>query len=140
VHYPGLCCLACRWDERHRRCDQGGLIDPDRTVGWHCPRCKRDYTAGEYALAVRAAYDEHADYRTQTDCTQLTGVPRGTIQGWASRGQVRRRRDESGRTTYNVHDIRSRTDALQGACAMHNRTVVLGADTYVPTQVSEVGP
>lgn len=103
-------CPACVWESTHRSHDQGGLVDPDPDVGWHCLRCHREYSAGEYRLAVSAAYDQlaAADFRTQSDVTRLTGCPRGTIQGWASRGKVRRRKDSSGRVTYSVSDVRAR--------------------------------
>lgn len=98
------------WEQNHAAHDQGGLVDPEPDSGWHCLRCRREYSAGEYRLAVSAAYDQlaAADFRTQSDVTRLTGCPRGTIQGWASRGKVRRRRDSSGRVTYSVSDVRGR--------------------------------
>lgn len=100
------------WERKHAIHDQGGLTDPDPDCGWHCPHCHREYSPGEYRLAVTAAYDQlaAADFRTQSDVTRLTGCPRGTIQGWASRGQIRRRRDSSGRVTYSVSDVRVRLD------------------------------
>lgn len=101
-------CPGCEWDELHRGHDQGGLANPDPDYGWHCHRCQREYSPGEYRLAVSAAYDAAADFRTQTDVTRLTGCPRGTVQGWASRGQIRRRKDSSGRVTYSVSDVRAR--------------------------------
>lgn len=96
------------WEDAHAAHDQGGLKDPELDHGWHCPRCHRDYSPGEYRLAVQSAYDATADFRTQTDVTRLTGCPRGTVQGWASRGQVRRKKDSSGRVTYSVSDVRAR--------------------------------
>jgi hypothetical protein len=99
---------AAIWEQIHAGHDQGGLRNPDLDHGWHCPRCRRDYSAGEYRLAVQAAYDAAADFRTVTDVTRLTGCPRGTVQGWSSRGQVRRRKDSSGRVTYSISDVRAR--------------------------------
>lgn len=98
------------WDKIHASHDQGGLRDPDPDAGWRCPRCHREYSPGEYRLAVQSAYDElaAADFRTQSDVTRLTGCPRGTVQGWASRGVVRRRRDTSGRVIYSLSDVRER--------------------------------
>jgi hypothetical protein len=101
-------CSACAWDELHRGHDQGGLTNPDPDYGWHCHHCNREYSPGEYRLAVAAAYDAAADFRIQADVTRLTGCPRGTIQGWATRGQVRRKKDSSGRVTYSVSDVRAR--------------------------------
>jgi hypothetical protein len=96
------------WDRNHADHDQGGLSNPDPDYGWYCPRCTREYSPGEYRLAVAAAYDAAADFRTQADVTRLTGCPRGTVQGWATRGKVRRKKDSSGRVTYSVSDVRER--------------------------------
>lgn len=96
------------WEKIHAVHDQGGLSDPSADAGWACPACRREYSPGEYRLAVTAAYDAAAEWRTQTDATRLTDCPRGTIQGWASRGQIRRRKDSSGRVTYSVVDIRAK--------------------------------
>lgn len=107
-HRTSADCPRRLWEQIHAGHDQGGLRDPDPDAGWRCPRCRRDYSAGEYRLAVTTAYDAAADFRTQGDVTRLTGCPRGTIQGWASRGQIRRKRDSSGRVTYSVSDVRAR--------------------------------
>lgn len=96
------------WERQHAGHDQGGLKDPELDHGWSCPRCRREYSAGEYRLAVMTAYDGAADFRTQGDVTRLTGCPRGTIQGWASRGQIRRKKDGSGRVTYSISDVRAK--------------------------------
>lgn len=92
----------------HEACDQGGLTSLDPHDGWACPRCHRAYSAGEYQLAVKARYDEVAEYRLLPDVLRLTGAKRGSVQGWATKGHVRRRRDDSGRVTYNVPDVRAR--------------------------------
>lgn len=96
------------WEKIHASHDQGGLHDPTPDAGWVCPACHREYSPGEYRLAVATAYDAAAEWRSQTDATRLTDCPRGTIQGWASRGQIRRRKDSSGRVTYSVLDIRAK--------------------------------
>lgn len=96
------------WEQIHAQHDQGGLTNPDPDHGWHCPRCQREYSPGEYRHAVQTAYDATAEFRTQSDVTRLTGCPRGTVQGWASRGQIRRKRDSSGRVTYSIEDVRAR--------------------------------
>lgn len=116
-HRRDLCCLGCatelRWELRHATCDQGGLAETDPHVGWACPRCKRTYSPGEYQLAVKARHDDVAEYRRLDDCVRLTGAKRGSIQGWASGDEpkVRKRRDTSGRVTYNLADIRTRLAA-----------------------------
>lgn len=96
------------WEKIHASHDQGGLSDPTPDAGWSCSRCKREYSPGEYRLAVTTAYDAAAEWRTQSDASRLTDCPRGTIQGWASRGQIRRRKDSLGRVTYSVVDIRTK--------------------------------
>lgn len=95
------------WEVSHAGHDQGGLHDPAHDAGWSCPVCRREYSAGEYGLALAAAYDSCAEWRSQRDATRLTGVPRGTVQTWASRGRIRRRKD-SGRVLYSLLDIRER--------------------------------
>lgn len=96
------------WERNHAGHDQGGLSDPSPDAGWSCPRCRREYSPGEYRLAVTAAYDAAAEWRTEVDASRLTECPRGTIRGWASRGQIRRKKDSSGRVTYSLEDIRAR--------------------------------
>lgn len=34
-------------------CDQGGVEDPSPGISWECPSCRKKYTPGEYATAVR---------------------------------------------------------------------------------------
>lgn len=107
-HQDNVCCLACAWEEIHAACDQGGLTDTDPFAGWHCPRCQRRYSPGEYQLALHARHDDVAEYRRLEDAARLTGAKPGTIKVWATRDLVRRRRDDSGRVTYNLPDIRTR--------------------------------
>lgn len=91
--------------DRHADCDQGGLKDPDGNTGWHCPRCRRDYSAGEYQLAVKATYSEYADVLPATELAERLGVQPATIWQWAQRGHIRRRgRGSDRRTLYDVHD------------------------------------
>lgn len=117
-HRQDACCLGCaaqlRWERQHATCEQGGLADTDPHAGWVCPRCDRSYTTGEYQLALRAKHDEVAEYRLAEDAARLTGAKLGSIRGWASGGtpKVRKRRDDSGRVTYNLGDIRSRLAEL----------------------------
>lgn len=114
-HRDDVCCLGCaielRWELAHHTCDQGGLnvteVDSAYT-GWHCPKCKRRYRPGEYQLAVRSTHDKVAQYRRLDDAARLTGAKPGTIKMWASRRHVRKGRDDSGRVTYNLGDIRAR--------------------------------
>lgn len=119
-HQPeDRCCLGCaeamRWELAHSNCDQGGNAHiEDHYAGWHCPRCKRAYSSGEYGLAVKALADEKTEWARIDDAVRLTGLSRGSIQGWASKKDdngkplVRRRKDESGRVTYSLADLRAR--------------------------------
>lgn len=80
------------------RCDQGGIKDPTVGLSWECPGCRRDFTAGEYAHAVRRDLlegGEHGDGWTHVAmaaeaATTMTGfaVPPATVRKWMDRGQV----------------------------------------------------
>lgn len=84
--------------------DRGGLVDE-----WVCPSCDRRYGVEDYRRAVSHAHFVHAEYLTLSDCVDRTGAPRGSIQGWASKGLVDKRKDpETGRVTYCVADIETR--------------------------------
>ena len=90
----------------HERCphDRGGLRDV-----WVCPSCEREYDTESYRRAVAQAHLFSADWLTVEQVTTRTGVARGSITGWASRGQVRRRKDvQTGRMTYSVTDVETR--------------------------------
>lgn len=104
----------------HASCDQGGLLDPDPVVGWHCPRCRRTYSPGEYALALKAAADEHAEALPATELAVRLGVSAATVWSWAHRGFVRRRgRGADRRTLYDV------ADALRHAEISMSQTVAV---------------
>lgn len=58
VHPPALwSCVACHreatWDRTHARHRQGGVDDPTPGLSWECPGCRKKYSPGEYATAVR---------------------------------------------------------------------------------------
>lgn len=96
----------------HTRCphDRGGLRDE-----WACPSCERTYDEESYWRAVAHAAFVAADWLPLEDAMQRTGAKRGSIQGWATRGVVRKRKDEnSGRTVYSIPDIETRLDRLEG--------------------------
>lgn len=101
----------------HDACDQGGLKDPASDTGWYCPRCRREYSTGEYTLAVKAAYAEHAPVLNATELADRLDVTAVTVWQWAQRGHVRRRgRSSDGRTLYDVGDaIRQHMKAEKGA-------------------------
>lgn len=101
--HDGICTLP------HNRCphDRGGLRDE-----WTCPSCMRRYGLEDYSRAVAHAALMNADWLTIEDAVNRTGVKRGTIQAWATREHIRRRKDhETGRTLYHVGDIEERHDA-----------------------------
>lgn len=95
----------CTWP--HERCplhDRGGLSDE-----WVCPACYRKYDEDSYRRAVAYLHHLYADYLPLHECMERTGVPRGSIQGWASRGQIARKKDfTTGRTLYSVTDVAER--------------------------------
>lgn len=105
--HDGVCYLP------HARCphDRGGLRDE-----WVCPSCERKYDAESYWRAVAHAAFVSADWLPLEDAIQRTGAKRGSIQGWASRSLVRKRKDQnSGRTFYNIPDIEAREAGDEGA-------------------------
>jgi hypothetical protein len=98
--HDGVCHLP------HERCphDRGGLRDE-----WVCGTCDRRYGVEDYRRAVAQSAFLNAEWLPLEDAIARTGAKRGSIQGWATRGHVRRRKDaDSGRVTYNVGDIEAR--------------------------------
>lgn len=90
----------------HERCphDRGGLRDT-----WKCPRCDRRYEAEDYRRAVAQSHYLNAEWLPLEDACKRSGAKRGSVQGWATRGQVRKRKDlASGRVLYHVGDIEAR--------------------------------
>lgn len=90
----------------HDRCphDRGGLRDE-----WTCPKCDRRYGTEDYRRAVAQSAFLNAEWLPLEDAIARTGAKRGSIQGWATKGLVRRRKDvDSGRVAYNVKDIQAR--------------------------------
>lgn len=77
------------------RCDQGGLVDPSPGVSWECPCCRKVYTPGEYATAVRRDLldsEEGAGWSTfpvaASAASDITGklISVTTIRTWITRG------------------------------------------------------
>lgn len=98
--HDGVCHLP------HERCphDRGGLRDE-----WVCGSCDRRYGVEDYRRAVAQSAFLNAEWLPLEDAIARTGAKRGTIQAWATRGHVRRRKDaDTGRVTYNVGDIETR--------------------------------
>lgn len=78
-------------------CSQGGIDDPRAGISWECPGCRKDYTPGEYATAVRRSLLDGEDADGWTDVTLAAGAastltgrlfPASTIRKWMDRGQV----------------------------------------------------
>lgn len=94
----------------HETCphDRGGLRDE-----WTCPKCLRRYGMEDYIRAVSHAAFLNAEWLPLEGVIARTGVTRGSVQGWASKGEIRKRKDvDSGRMTYNVPDIETRRDRV----------------------------
>jgi len=90
--------------------DSGDTHDDDR---WTCmtKRCEQtpmtptDYTAHTSRAKLIA------EWLTAEDMLLVYRIPCGTLQGWASKRKVRKRRDfDSGRMTYNVADALAERD------------------------------
>lgn len=58
--------------------DQGGVADPRPGISWECPSCRKSYTPGEYATAVRRDLADR-DFVTAGDNTE---VPTLASFGW----------------------------------------------------------
>lgn len=86
-------------DDDHTRCvDQGGIADPSIGQSWECTGCRKAYTPGEYANAVRAHLLKggpdgdgwtHITMAAEAATTQ-TGMafPPNTVRRWMDRGKV----------------------------------------------------
>ena len=86
-------------DDDHTRClDQGGIADPSVGQSWECEGCRKHYTAGEYANAVRSHLligGPDGDGWTHiamaaeaaTTMTQVVVAP-STVRRWMDRGKV----------------------------------------------------
>lgn len=79
------------------RCDQGGVADPRPGISWECPACRKRYTPGEYATAVRRDLLDRNDGDGWTQinlaadaASTLTGQPvlAVTVRKWMDRGKV----------------------------------------------------
>lgn len=89
--------------------------DEDR---WRCRNddCGVSTVAGdELNLAVKGIARPYASWLTATDMAAEYRIPVGTLQSWATRGKVRKRKDfDSGRMTYNVADALVQRDGADG--------------------------
>lgn len=88
--------------------------EPPENDRWRCPNreCDVTYVDGdELNLAIKNTARQYAEWLTATDMAAEYRIPVGTLQSWASRRKVRKRRDfDSGRMVYNVADTLAQRD------------------------------
>lgn len=89
--------------------------EPAENDRWRCPKreCPVGYVDGdELALAIKNTARMHAEWLTATDMATEYRIAVGTLQSWATRGKVRKRKDfDTGRMTYNVAEALAQRDA-----------------------------
>lgn len=106
----GAPCPKCR---RPLVLDSGDTIDDDR---WICKKhsCHQiPMDREEYARHTERA-KLIADWLPAEDMTRIYRINRGTLQGWASKGRVKKRRDfHTGRKVYNVAQAVACRDAKE---------------------------
>lgn len=72
---------------------------------WRCKPCDQWSTQEQYELAVKQDYLRNAEWLTADDMAAQWRIPVGTLQGWASKGRVEKRRDQNrNRMVYRVED------------------------------------
>lgn len=100
-HDTGVECPAC--GQARLRKDYAETEDADR---WTCPRCKQWWTETDYRAKVSGTYVAVSPTLTASQISAEYRVPEGSIRGWATKGDVRKRgRDDSGRQLYEVEDV-----------------------------------
>lgn len=100
-HEVGVDCPSC--GQARLRKDYGTTEDGDR---WTCPRCHQWWTEHDYRAKVSGTYIAVSPVLTASQISAQYRVPEGSVRGWATRGDVRKRgRDESGRQLYLVEDV-----------------------------------
>lgn len=73
---------------------------------WRCPKCAQRWSDQDYRIKVDGIYLGVADRLTASQIAEQYRVPEGSVRGWATRGDVRRRgRDDRGRVLYDVADV-----------------------------------
>lgn len=81
---------------------------PDDTLDvWACPStaCGETWTIGQYDKYVQREHRRHATALTASALAAEYRVSEGSVRGWASKGQVRKRgKDTAGLTLYDVAD------------------------------------
>jgi hypothetical protein len=80
---------------------------------WWCERCKTAFDPAEYVQKVAREARKYNGWLTARDMHLEHDIPVGTLQGWASKSKVRKRKDVNlGRMVYNVHDAKTERDRL----------------------------
>lgn len=107
----GAPCMTCekplirvwQWDELPWP-QRAGHYSYATQDAWACARCKVWRSEAEYRLNVAEWHRQEAKYLTAADMVIETGVKRGSLTGWGSKGLVAKR-TEGGRVVYRVADV-----------------------------------
>lgn len=100
-----------------QRCERTECPTCDGTNdAWHCPdNPAHAWTEAEYRLRVDADYVSSADRLTADQLADRFGVKRGSVTGWAAKGEIRRRgKNRHGRQLYDVGDVRAKLQDRAG--------------------------
>jgi hypothetical protein len=119
---PRRCAPPCE------RCaaSPGGIDNPDPGQSWECPGCRKEYSVGEYANAVRRDLLEngvdgdgwtHIGMAAEA-ATTMTGymIPAGTVRKWCDRGKVASKLSSTGVRLVYWPDV---ADEATAAVARH---------------------
>lgn len=108
----GADCLKCfqplvhEWAGDH---DNPKTLEDDK---WVCRPCAEVSTYAQYLKALESEYMSRATWLSANYMLTAYRIPVGTLQGWASKGHVRKRRNiHTGRMTYHVAEAVNRRDA-----------------------------
>lgn len=74
---------------------------------WACGHCRDWRSEQDYRLNVAETHQREAEWLTAPDMIERTGVARGSLTGWASKGHVAKR-TQGGRVVYRVSDVEQR--------------------------------
>lgn len=108
----GADCLKCFQPLVHEWA--GGQDDPKKLGDdkWVCRPCGEISTYAQYLMALEGEYMFRATWLSSDYMLTAYRIPVGTLQGWASKGHVRKRRNiHTGRMTYHVPEAVNRRDA-----------------------------
>lgn len=108
----GADCLNCFQPLVH---EWAGDKDNPKTLEddkWVCRPCSEVSTYAQYLKALENEYMNRATWLSANYMLTVYRIPVGTLQGWASKGHVRKRRNiHTGRMTYHVAEAVARRDA-----------------------------